>query len=256
MNEQHEANRKRWNAASPSYAAVGDRHGNWRKVLDQPGWAFLPEELEILGEVEGKRACVLGSGDNLAVFALAGMGAAVTSVDISDAQIDVARGRAETLGLDVRFLRADVTEIDERADNSYDIVHTSGHIAVWVSDLRTFYRQAVRILKPGGLFLVTERHPVRRIFKIDPERLKVESSYLERGPFRYEVSEGLFDQTPGELEQYEYHWTIADFYTAMTEPGCTLIALDEIGDEQEGWEVPPFAGLPKVILLAARKHDA
>lgn len=42
----------------------------------------------------------------------------------------------------------------------------------------------------------------------------------------------------------------------MTEPGCTLIALDEIDDEQEGWEVPPLSGLPGLILPAARKHGA
>ena len=102
MKEKHEANRRRWDAASPSYAAIGDRQGNWRKVVEQPGWAFLPEELAILGEVAGKRACVLGSGDNLAVFALAGMGAEVTSVDISDVQIDVARGRGLIVQVTVR----------------------------------------------------------------------------------------------------------------------------------------------------------
>ena len=254
MDEKHEANRRRWNAASPSYAAMGDRLGNWRKVLEEPGWAFLPEELAILGDVAGQRACVLGSGDNLAVFALAGMGAEVTSVDISEAQIEVARGRAETLGLDVHFSCADVMEIDELADESYDLVHSSRHIACWVSDLRAFYRQAVRILKPGGLFFVTEYHPLRRIFNNGPQRLEVESSYLDRGPFRYRVSEELFDPKAGELEQFEYNWTIADFYAAMTEPGCTLITLDEIGDEAEDWEASNFSGLPQVILLAARKN--
>jgi SAM-dependent methyltransferase len=124
-----------------------------------------------------------------------------------------------------------------------------------VSDLRAFYRQAVRILQPGGLFLVTEYHPFRGIFEDDPERLEVETSYLERGPFRYQVSEDLFDPTPGEFPAYEYHWTIADFYNAITEPGCVLIALDEVGDEPEGWEVPPLHGLPHIILLAARKHS-
>ena len=256
MHDQHEANRKRWNIASASYAAMGDRHGNWRKVAREPGWAFLPEELAILGDVTGQRACVLGSGDNLAVFALAGMGAEVTSVDISEAQIKVARRRAETLGLDVHFLRADVMEIDELASDHYDIVHTSRHIANWVSDLRAFYRQAVRILKPGGLFLVTEYHPLRRIFKNGPKRLEVESSYLDRGPLHTKVSEELFDPKAGELEQFEYNWTIADFYAAMTEPGCTLVALDEIGDEAEDWEASDFRGLPQVILLAARKHDS
>ncbi len=33
------------------------------------------------------------------------------------------------------------------------------------------------------------------------------------------------DPKPGELEQFEYNWTIADFYAGMNEPGCTLIAL-------------------------------
>ena len=252
MNEKHEANRKRWNAAAPAYAEMGDRHGNWRKVVLEPGWAFLPQELAILGDVAGKRACVLGSGDNLAVFALAGQGADVTSVDISEKQIEVARERAVALGLDVHFVCSDATDVAELQDASYDIVHVSRHITVWVSDVRAFYREAVRILKPGGLFLVTEYHPFRRVFKYDPDRLSVEQSYFERGPFRYEVADGLFDG-PGNHVSYESHWTIADLYHAMIEPGCELIALDEIGDEAEGWEVPPLAGLPQLIRLAARK---
>ena len=99
MNEKHEANRRRWNVASPEYAAMAERSGSWRKVATEPGWAFLPQELALLGDVAGKRACVLGSGDNLAVFALAGLGAEVTSVDISERQLDVARERRVRRGV-------------------------------------------------------------------------------------------------------------------------------------------------------------
>ena len=256
MNEKHEANRRRWNAASPDYATMAEQSGSWRKVATEPGWAFLPQELALLGNVAGKRACVLGSGDNLAAFALAGLGADVTSVDISEKQLDVARRRAEVLGLEVHFVRADVTNLAELEDSTYDVVHTGRHVSVWVSDLRIYYREAVRILKPGGLFLVTEYHPFRRIFKDDPDALTVDQSYLERGPFYHEVADGLFDRGPGTLSSYESHWTIADLYNAMVEPGCELIALDEIGDAAEGWEVPPLAGLPQLILLAARKRPA
>ena len=56
MNPKHEANRRRWNAASASYSTMGDRLGNWRKVVKEPGWAFLPEELALLGDVTGQRA--------------------------------------------------------------------------------------------------------------------------------------------------------------------------------------------------------
>jgi SAM-dependent methyltransferase len=254
MNEKHEANRRRWNAASPSYAAMAERSGSWRKAAQNPAWAFLPRELAILGAVAGKRACVLGSGDNLAVFALAGLGAEVTSVDISEKQLDVARTRAEALGLAVRFVRADVTRLEALRDAEFDLVHTGRHVAVWVTDLRAYYREAVRILAPGGLFLVTEYHPFRRIFRDDRSALAVAASYLERGPFCRAAPDGLFDPGPGPHASYESHWTVADFYNAVVEAGCEVTAFDELGDEPEGWEAAPLAGLPQLLLIAARKR--
>ena len=139
MNEKHEANRRRWNAASRDYASLGDEQGSWRKVATEPGWAFLPQELALLSGVAGKRACVLGSGDNLAVFALAGLGATVTSVDISEAQLEVARSRAESLGLAVDFVRSDAANLVSIADRSFDLVHVSRHVCGWISDLRAFF---------------------------------------------------------------------------------------------------------------------
>ncbi len=184
-------------------------------------------------EVAGKRACVLGSGDNLAVFALAGLGATVTSVDISEEQLAGARRRAESLGLAVQFVRSDATDLVGVADGSFDLVHVSRHVCGWISNLRSFFRESVRILAPGGLFLVTEYHPFRHIFRDDPSALVVEHSYLDRGPFHREVAAGLFDRSPGSFPSYRSQWTVADFFNAMTEPGCELIAFEEIGDAVE-----------------------
>jgi len=253
MNEKHEANRRRWNAAAADYARHGDEQGSWRKVVTEPGWAFLPEELALLGDVAGKRACVLGSGDNLAVFALAGLGATVTSVDISEAQLAVARERAAVLGLAIRFVRCDAADLVGIEDASFDLVHVSRHVCGWIADLHGFFREATRVLAPGGLFLVTEYHPFRRIFRDEPGALVVEHGYLERGPFRREVAAGLFDRSPGSLASYVSQWTVSDFHQAITRSGCELIAFDEIGDAVEEWEVPPLGGLPQILLLAGRK---
>jgi 2-polyprenyl-3-methyl-5-hydroxy-6-metoxy-1,4-benzoquinol methylase len=62
-------------------------------------------------DAAGKSVAVLGSGDNQVVFPLAGLGAKVTSVDISEQKIEVARRRADALGLQVDFLRADVVDL-------------------------------------------------------------------------------------------------------------------------------------------------
>jgi ubiquinone/menaquinone biosynthesis C-methylase UbiE len=104
---------------------------------------------------------VLGSGDNQVVFALSGLGAKVTSVDFSEQQIEVARSRAATLGIQVEFIQADVVELTGLNDRTFDVVYTGGHVAVWVSDLLRCYREAARILKPDGLLMVNVPRPYR-----------------------------------------------------------------------------------------------
>lgn len=97
MGKMHEANRKGWDAA----ALVGKGQlspVNWRCCLRDPGLVFSRQEMKWLAHVSGKDICVLGSGDNLAVFALAGLGARVTSVDISREQLNIAGKRGRSSG--------------------------------------------------------------------------------------------------------------------------------------------------------------
>jgi 2-polyprenyl-3-methyl-5-hydroxy-6-metoxy-1,4-benzoquinol methylase len=97
----HEANHRRWDAGSASWAHHADTRGIWKRCHLDPSLAVQPAELKWLNGVASKRVAVLGSGDNQVVFALAGMGAKVTSIDISERQLDVARSRAAALGLNV-----------------------------------------------------------------------------------------------------------------------------------------------------------
>lgn len=253
MNEIHEANRRGWDAASPGWQAMIDRVGVWRRCHLEPGLVLSPEELRHLGDVAGKDACVLGSGDNLVVFALAGMGARVTSVDISEVQLGTAAGRAGELGLEVRFLRADVTDLSDLPDARFDLVYTGGHVAVWVADLRRYYAEAGRILRPGGLFVVSEYHPFRRLWKEETDRLEMEFGYFDRGPHQYDRAEDVPGAEPGSLPSYEFHWTVSDCVSALLGAGCELLALEEFGEGKEDWEEAPLEGLPSSLLLVGRK---
>ena len=126
MNEMHETNRKHWDSAAPGWRQLRDRDQLWRKCPEQPDLAFDGGTLdlirEFLGDLVGKRVCVIGSGDNYAAFALAGMGAIVTSTDISEQQLRVAAHKAEILGLNIRFVRADATDLVSIGDAEFDLV--------------------------------------------------------------------------------------------------------------------------------------
>ncbi len=254
MNKLHEDNRRKWNVTSKSYQEGIDREGIWDRLPKEPGLFFCEDELKALADVKGKKACVLGSGDNHAVLALAGMGARVTSVDISENQLEGARRRARKLGLDVAFVRSDVCDLAMLESGSYDVIYTGGHIAVWVSDLKRYYREAVRILKTGGLFIANEYHPFRRLWKEDPDSLKLEFRYFDRGPHSYDDSRDFPGEVEGSLPSHEFHWTIEDYVSAMTEPGCRLLLLKEYGDGRQQFEVGDLRGLPLNLLLVARKE--
>ena len=128
-------------------------------------------------------------------------------------------------------------------------------MAVWVSDLSKYYSEACRILRPGGLFMVNEYHPFRRIWSDSPGPLEMGFPYFERGPHEFDRAEDVPGAQAGSLPSYEFHWTVSDFATAMLDAGCELLAVHEIGDGRQAWELASLEGrLPEWLLLVGRKR--
>ena len=195
---------------------------------------------------------MLGSGDNQVVFALAALGGRVTSVDIAAGQLRVAAARAQELGLDIRFERRDVINLHGFEDGQYDLIYTGGHVAVWLADVAACYREAARILKPGGRLIVNEYHPFRRIWHWEGDRFEQDFSYFDRGPHSYEVEDGAA-LCAGSLACHEFHWTVADLINAVRSAGLMLTAMEEYGEGAEDWE-PSYVGtLPRCLLLVGDK---
>ena len=261
MNEIHEGNRACWNDWAKWWAERRDKKGVWRKCHRDPTLVLSPTEMGFLSDVRGRDVCVLASGDNEVVFALAGMGARVTSVDISERQLEKAEERADTLGLSISFVRADVTDLSVLRDNSFDATHTGGGVAVWISDIQKYHAEGVRILKPGGLLIVNEFHPIGAMFS-DEEPMGRLQDYSNRGPFTYTSNEGF----PGT----EYHWTVADHIQAVLDAGCFLLKVEEhdgttadriqdaLDKQEKHADVQAEADAPRVpryLLIVGRKRQ-
>jgi ubiquinone/menaquinone biosynthesis C-methylase UbiE len=251
----HEANRRRWDVGAACWADRADTRGIWKKCHRDPSLALHAAELKWLSDIAGESVAVLGSGDNQVVFALCGMGAKVTSVDISEQQLNVARGRAAALGLQVDFVRSDVVDLSCLGDATFDVVYTGGHVAVWVSDLQRYYGEAARILKPHGRLVVSEYHPFRRVWQHSPNSLELRFNYFDRRPHRSEAVPDVLSTEHGEWEQFQFRWTVADYITAILAAGCQLIHAEEFGDTSEEWEGAPMSGLPVSLLLIGRREE-
>ncbi len=249
MDDPHELNRACWNEMADGWREKADQRGTWRKCHCDPALVLSPFEMSFLSDVRGKDVCVLGSGDNEVVFALAGMGARVTSVDISEKQLEVARERAGILGLAISFLRSDVTNLAGIPEDGFDVVYTGGHVSVWISNICRFYAEAARILRPQGLFIVNEYHPVRLMWH-GSDGAAPRHRYFNRGPYEYRSDAGL--------PQIEFHWTVADHIQAVLDGGCALVKVDEQGEGKEDDDYSRWIPetLPTHLLIVGRKTGA
>ena len=248
MIKPHDANRAFWDASAAWWKEKEDERGRWQKCHRIPTLALSPAEIPFMKNIAGKTICVLGSGDNEVAFALTGMGGKVTSVDISEERLRIAKERATALGLKLTFLRADVTDLTGLGDDSFDLVYTGGHMSVWISDIQKYYSEAVRILKPGGRFIVNEYHPIRRMW-LDTDECKPRHRYFNRGPYEYRSDKGL--------PTFEYHWTVSDHIQTVLDSGCHLVKVDEHGEkiEDEFWMKTNLDKLPAYLLIVGEKDS-
>ncbi len=262
MNTMHEANRRYWNEVAEWWERLEKEGGLWQRCPDEPELAFAGGALgvihEVAGSLSGKDVCVVGSGDNNAVFALSGMGAKVTSVDISERRLAVASKRARHLGLSITFMQADAADLSLIEDADFDLVFSSNGFFVWMANLQAVFGEIYRILRPGGHYAFYDIHPFLRPWKDQTVPIEVAKPYWETEPIW------------NEEDTFEFHWTLADILNPLAASGFILLRIMEspaedsrfwqdysylLGNDDSllDWNENPRAALPVWLTLALRK---
>lgn len=265
MNHMHEVNRLHWNdKLAKVFHQQDDESGTWRRCLHEPRLAFdcdfLPVIQEFIADISGKDVCLVGSGDNHAAFALAGLGANVTSIDQSEKQLEVAESRSRELGLSITFMQSDATDLNCLPSSEFDLVCSTNGFFVWISDLHSLFRELHRILKPQGFYAFYDIHPFLRPWKDGSNPIEMTKPYFETGPFQ-----------DAEGDPFFFYWTIGDLLNSLADAGFSLCRLHESPAQNsnfwEGgkwylpgnrpnlldWKVNPHAGLPAWLSVAVQK---
>jgi malonyl-CoA O-methyltransferase len=132
------------------WALVYDHDANPLPALEEP---FVHEAI---GDVFGLTILDLGCGTGRHALRLAAAGAEVTAVDFSEGMLAEARRKP---GADrVRFVVHDLHEPLPMPAGSFDRV-VSGLVLEHLRDLSGFFREARRMLKPGGRAVISAMHP-------------------------------------------------------------------------------------------------
>lgn len=198
------------------------------------------DELNLLGDLEGRDVLEIGCGGAQCSVAFALRGARVTALDLSAEQLKFARALAAHHEVEIQFVQHDMGDLEPITSDSQDIVFSAFALQFVENRTKTF-REVRRVLRPGGVFVFSLDHPLFR--KVDRETLRLVESCNETGPH-------LEDR--GEYGQVMiYRDNIAGLHQALVDAGLTVERIVE-PDSRLRYSYDPWFGrrdeyVPKIL---------
>jgi SAM-dependent methyltransferase len=230
-------NREKWNLqveygnpwtipSSPEIIAAA-RKGDWSVLLTEQKSvprAWFPDDLN------GVDILCLASGGGQQGPILAAVGANVTVFDNSPKQLEQDRMVAKRDGLILITVEGDMRDLSVFGDGCFDLVfHPVSN--VFCPEVRPVWREAFRVLRPGGALLAGIGNPCMYIFDIP---LAEKGVFEVKYPLPFDATQ-LNDEERqrifGEESPLEFSHSIEEQIGGQLEAGFLLVGLYE--DQQD-----------------------
>lgn len=234
------------------YRELRERPVNYNVLLEHPAL------LRHLPSPAGKDILDLGCGFGEICAHCQQQGArSVTGIDLSQRMLTVAR--RENAGQNIDFQQLDMREI-EQLGRSFDLILSS--LAVhYIEDFDALCQSVARCLRPGGIFLFTQEHPLGTCHQ---DRTAPFFVYDDEGRALYHP---LTDYArPGRREVtwfvdgvVKYHRTFSQLCNALVAAGLNLVEMEEPVPTPELVAQYPFFAKeyhkPSFLLIKAQKQN-
>lgn len=230
MNEYIETNRRHWDEATPLHVA-----SDFYDVASfkNGGSNLTAIELAEVGDVAGKTLLHLQCHFGMDTLSWARMGATVTGVDFSHEAIEAARGLARDIGIDARFVEANIYDLPSVLNGQFDIVFASLGVIVWLPDFPAWAHVAAGFVKPGGSFYLLDGHPMANALDDAPgaDGLRLRYPYLASGaPLVFDEADGSYAAPDAKMQNKhtaEFSHNLGEVVTSLIEAGLQIEFLHE-----------------------------
>jgi SAM-dependent methyltransferase len=228
-----EANREAWNEVTPLHQKA--RKINLEEKFKEKGYSLLdPIETKKLQEiiVKGMSIAHLCCNNGRELLSILNAFEAESGVgfDISDEAIKEAYSLQQISGLNCKFKRTNVYEIDEEYFNSFDLVYITVGALSWLPDMEELFQIASNLLKPKGQLFMYEMHPF--LDMLDPENkkdpLNIKESYFKVEPWIENTGIDYLGKTKYKAKTtIEFSHKLSDIINAIIKSGIQITEFNE-----------------------------
>ena len=224
----------RWTVPVGPEVTAAARRGEWSVVLTPS----KPVPRDWFPPLAGLEVLCLASGGGQQGPILAAAGATVTVFDNSPAQLARDRDVAVRDGLPLTTVEGDMRDLSAFSNGRFGLIfHPCAN--GFVPDIRPVWREAARVLRPGGVLLAGFTNPVLYLF--DDARMEA-GEYVVRHPIPYSDLTSLTDD---ERRRYTdngeplcFGHTLADQIGGQLDAGFALTGFFEDGGPE--WKLTEY----------------
>lgn len=235
----------RWTQPVGPHVIAEARAGRWSVLLTEN----TPVAASWFPPLAGSDVLCLASGGGQQGPILAAAGARVTAFDNSPAQLAADRFVAQRESLTLTTIEGDMADLGALPDAAFDLVfHPVSNL--FVPDVRPVWREAFRVLRPGGVLLAGFLNPALFIFDEDAADCG-ELSIAHKLPYEEprDLTPELRERRIENQEPFEFSHSLTDQIGGQLAAGFVLTALVE--DRHS--DFPPAQYFPTYIATRAIK---
>ena len=213
--------RKSWDTIAPHYRT---RYEISTEIVHYGPLCPGEDKLRLLGGLSGKNVIDLGCGCGQNAIALAKMGARVTGVDFSDGQIAQAQELAAVHNQPIDFRTGDIGDLSSFPDSGFDIAISACAIS-FVENIGSVFKETFRILKPGGVFVLSDMNPLQYILDENGSGVEFNHPY----PFSPILLKWgwEFEKLSNTPRFQHFVRSISEYFNVITDSGFTVSKILE-----------------------------
>lgn len=167
---------------------------------------------------------------------------------------------AEELNLPCEFIEENILEIGAEYNNSFDVVIFTIGAITWFEELQSLFQVVSRCLKPNGVMILHDFHPVMNMLPFPDEELYkadipmiLENKYFTKEPWIENNGMGYISGDYESKTFTSFSHSISEIINSTIQADMNIIQFDEYDYDVGLTDVYDNKGLPLSMLLVAKK---